>query len=499
MKNLLKIIILSTIACVQASTNELSFNDAWRLVLKNSDELKAKNEDINMALFDEKVARDLYLPNIKLSAFYTHLSNSVDVKLLDGDLNLDTKVLSTIASGIAKGAAGSTYMEAVKSGKTPTQAGAIAKKTAHEIQGSFLKLSNGFKNSSISLTNDNLFNTSVRGIWPLFTGGKRRGANIIAKAKSDEAKALFKMAKQGQFEDLASIYFGVILAKEVAKTKNEVKNALKKHLKNSQLLFKHGQVAKIEVLSAKVRYDKAAVDANSAMKNFEIAKLALKSLLHIKEPFNIKSHFFVNKSLPSLEEFSSKTLSSHPGLDVLKAKQNQAKGLVKVKEGDYYPKVFLFGNYTLNKDDSLLFKSSPHWNVGVGLDYDIISSKGRSSKLDIANLKKLKVLHLTKDTKRKLELLVEKTYKSVKLSLEEYEGLKSSVELGRENIKLRKKLFAQGMGTSLDVIDAELFLQSVKIQRLLASYKYILNLSKLLALSDQMDDFFRYEGVRFER
>jgi len=65
--------------------------------------------------------------------------------------------------------------------------------------------------------------------------------------------------------------------------------------------------------------------------------------------------------------------------------------------------------------------------------------------------------------------------------------------LAEENLKLRKKVFAQGLSPSTDVVDAELFLSSIKVQQLVAEFNYVIALHKLLALSSEMSTFNQYE------
>lgn len=98
--------------------------------------------------------------------------------------------------------------------------------------------------------------------------------------------------------------------------------------------------------------------------------------------------------------------------------------------------------------------------------------------------------------KQDLSVLVEKTYKEANQALEEYQGLQSSLNLANENVRLREKAFSQGLSTSLDVVDAELFLASIKTQRLAASYQYITSLTRLLAISGQMSEFNQYQKYR---
>ncbi len=74
-------------------------------------------------------------------------------------------------------------------------------------------------------------------------------------------------------------------------------------------------------------------------------------------------------------------------------------------------------------------------------------------------------------------------------------NLASSIELAQENLTLRQKAFAQGVSTSTDVVDAELNLASVKTQRAAAKYNYVIALSRLLALSNEMDSFAQYQST----
>ncbi|WP_328590428.1 TolC family protein [Veronia nyctiphanis] len=123
----------------------------------------------------------------------------------------------------------------------------------------------------------------------------------------------------------------------------------------------------------------------------------------------------------------------------------------------------------------------------------LIDNTGRSDRLKAAHSKITQVNHLKSQAERDLSLLVEKNWREAGQALEEYKGLISSVELAKENLRLREKAFAQGLSTSLDVIDAELYVVGAKTQQLSAAYQYVLSLSRLLAVSGQMDDFSTYQ------
>ncbi|MFA0698097.1 TolC family protein, partial [Vibrio sp. 10N.222.49.C9] len=77
----------------------------------------------------------------------------------------------------------------------------------------------------------------------------------------------------------------------------------------------------------------------------------------------------------------------------------------------------------------------------------------------------LQVSHLRAQAKQDLSVLVQKTYLEAEQSLEEVQGLETSIDLAEENLRLRRKMFSQGLSNSLDVVDAELYLASILTQQ----------------------------------
>nr|WP_275440537.1 TolC family protein [Vibrio sp. Of7-15] len=431
---------------IQAETVE--FKQAWDRVLVNSDELAAQKANINRSEHLQDAARDLYLPSIGLSAMYTRL---------DDDVTLS-------ASEFAD--------------STP-------------IGGEMLKGLDHLLTSTI--TDRNIFTTSIRAIWPIFTGGRISAAQDIAEGKKEEAESLLGMKQQAKFEDLAKYYFSVVLAKDVFATYQEVEDGLQKHRDFALRLEEQGQIAKVERLQAEASLDKAKVDRKKAQRDLEIAQVALTKLIKAEGGVLPSTPLFINHSLPEMQAFIDKTLSTYPGLAMLDAKHKQASNLIKAEKGKYYPEVYLYGNYNLHEDDSLASAVAPDWMVGVGVNVPLVDTSGRSGKVKAAHSAVLQVNHLRAQAEQDLTVLVEKTYREANQAIEEYQGLSSSLALASENVRLREKAFRQGLSTSLDVVDAELYLASVKTQRLAASFNYVISLSKLLAISNEMNSFSQYQ------
>lgn len=470
------LILTSCLFSYNAMAKTQSFADAWHYIAKNSDRIAAQKANVASMQAKQDATSDLYLPKVTLRGNYTRFDKPIELDL--GDLNPFGSLNATEKNALKTSLVSILHKEL----------------TADQFR-AFMSLEPKLANTITELNKDEFLSSSITAIWPIFTGGQISAAQIIAKGATHEASAMLKMVKQGQFEYITKIYFGVILAKKVAQTKLEAEHTLAKHFQNAYKLKQQGQIARVELLAAEAAYEKAKVDATSSKRNLEIALSALKSCLHQKKTVIPGENLFINTKVPSLETLTKRTLASYPGLQILKAKTEQVNGLIKVQQGKYMPQVFAYGNYNLYEDDSITTKLTPDWVVGVGVNLTLIDSSGRSGNLEAAYKTKLQVKSLTRQAERDLTVLVEKNYQETNQAIEEYLGLETSLNMAYENLKLREKAFTQGLATSINVVDAELFVQAIKTQRLAAAYKYVVSLSKLLALSNQIDDFFAYQTI----
>ncbi|HIF9370959.1 TPA: TolC family protein [Photobacterium damselae] len=458
---------LFALSPIAGQAESVSFSQAWQTVVSQNEGLAAERTKVDQAKYLQDAAWDLNLPQVSVGANYTRLDDNIEISPSD-------LFSSMPASG--------------------SDAGKVISQLAEQLS----KLTGTDFNSLFTsqITDKDVFTSSIRAIWPIFTGGRINAAQAIAEGKTEEAKYMLAMKKQATYEDLSRFYFGVVLAEQVYKTRQEVEAGLKQHFEHAVKLQQQGQIARVERLQAEAAYDKAKVETQKSKRDLEIVQVALTKLLNASSPISPTTTLFTNEQLPNLDSFLSQTLTTYPGLHLLDAKRKQANGLIDVEKGKYYPEVYLYGNYNIYDGHSLAAELTPDWAVGVGVNIPLIDNTGRSGKLKAAHSAVSQVNHLQAQAKQDLSVLVEKTYKEANQALEEYQGLQSSLNLANENVRLREKAFSQGLSTSLDVVDAELFLASIKTQRLAASYQYITSLTRLLAISGQMSEFNQYQKYR---
>ncbi len=446
----------AALAATDLPVEKISLSRAWRKVEADNSGLAAAKERIVEAKSRQDAAKDLYWPEINLSGSYIYLDDDITISPAD--------ILGSMADSRAL---------APLLGRLP------------------LGRLNGALTSTIAKRQN--VTSSIQAGWPIYTGGRINAAQDIAAARYDEAREMLTTEVQKKFEKLIRFYFGAILRKQVHSTRLDIEKGLKKHRDHAVLLEKQGQIARVERMQSEASYDKAKVERQKAGRDLKIALLALTRMLNNKNMAIPSDTLFINEKLPPLQSFIEKTLATHPGLAILKAKEKQAASLISVEKGKYKPLVALFGTYNLYEEDNLATKLMPDWLVGITIKIPLLTRSGRGGKLEAARSMVRQIKAVQSQAESDLSLLVEKNYHQARQALEEYRGLGSSLELARETVNLRTKAFNQGLSTSLDVVDAQLFLGGVKTQRAVAIFNYDTALAKLLVLSGQLKTFFQYQ------
>jgi len=441
---------------------ELDFSTAWQLVIERSNVLVAEQANIDHAEYTRKANRDLYLPQINLTGSYIYLDDKIQLR--------PSAILESMPAGELVGAQLEALVQNIGLSAGALEHGLTSTIADREI-----------KSSSLSV------------LWPLFTGGRISAAQDISEASLAEAKQQHALKLYEQFETLCSRYFAVVMVQQLLDTRTEVVESLEIHLQHAKLLVDNGQIAEVEQLQAEAAYDKARVEQEKSDNDLLISQAALTSLIQEKMTVSPSSPLFINSLLPPLDVFIQKTLGGYPGLAILDAKEDMATGVISAEEGKYYPEIALLGNYSLYEEDDLASELKPDWFVGMAVSVPLLDRSGRSGKRMAAKSLVAKVKALRQQARQDLSLLVEKTYRQATQAIAEYNGLASSLRLAEKTLELREKAFDQGLATSLDVVDARLYVAAVKNQRSHAAYTYVIRLAGILAISGELNEFVAYQ------
>jgi outer membrane protein TolC len=445
---LVPVLVAAAASRLAAEPPPLSFADAVAAARSRNESLLAARAEERQRQDERKAAKGLYFPTVSFVPLYTHLNEEI---LLDLD----------------------------------------------PIRDVVLKLHPQVPPALVPPFEETLFKQDMLRLpltarWPLFTGGRIRAANRAAEARVQDASAQARMAEEGVTRALVRAYFGLRLALADKAVRTDVLDGLERHVADARRLEEEGLIAKAERLSAEVARAEADRQLRRAAHDVEIARSALANVLAVDgDPGDPVTPLFVLGGLEPVERFREAALASHPALARLAAQQALAGEAVAAEKGSLWPEVFAYGLYETRKAD--LSPIEPEWMAGVGARVELFDGGARLRKVAAARAQQDRVAHLDRKLRRDLGTLVERHYREAEKAREQWQALEAARELADESLRARSRAFEEGLGTSLEVVDARLAQQKVRLERLAAAHAFVNALAELLEASGQGE---RFEEMR---
>jgi outer membrane protein TolC len=345
--------------------------------------------------------------------------------------------------------------------------------------------------SNVVLFNQHTLQATLGASWTLLAEGKIDAANQASAALLEDARQLRRLAEEGLLAELVKRYFSLRLALEARDVRASVQAGVTRHRDHARRMEEEGILSRAERLHAEVALAEAQRQLKGAEQDVLLARAALANLLALSDDQALllapATPLFVVRDLPPLEEFRQGALLKNPNLGRLAAQKNLAAAGLSAAKGSWLPGVKVFGMRELYLAD--LTFVVPHWVVGAAATFPVFDGFSREHQIAAAREQSTRVAELDNQARRDIALLVEKNYREVLKAREQFDALESSLALGEESLRIRRRAFEEGIGTSLEVVDAQLSLSRAHLERLKAAWEADVALALLLEASGQADRF----------
>ena len=419
--------LLISILTVNSFAQQLSMAEAVRLLEKNNGNLNAAKYAVEQRHFEQQKTKGLRLPNLGLEGNYTHINEDITI-----DLN-------PIRNAIAK---------------------------LHQIPDAEGTL--GSWNNVVQ--KQDFGNLNVLAKWPIYAGGKINIAIDASKLQEKSAENKQEITRDELYTSLIDLYYKTQLASKALALRTAIYESVNLHAVNANKLFKNGIVAEVETLNAKVALSNAQREVFAAKKDYSLAKTALENLIGEYEFDTLTTKFITPIVLQSLQEYQTAVLAQYPQLKYLNNQKELTKLATKKEKSAYLPEIALFGKkYVYRNNVSVL---EPDWAVGVGLKFNVFDGFQRRNSIKAAQAQTKEVEYLDVQAKRSVNTFVEQLYNEIEKQREQYESLNNDEALAQKLKFMREKAFENGMGTSVEVIDATVQLSAIQLKKYQALYQY---------------------------
>jgi len=160
----------------------------------------------------------------------------------------------------------------------------------------------------------------------------------------------------------------------------------------------------------------------------------------------------------SLSDSLSFAYKNRPEIAMLNLALNLACLDINLAKAEKYPSVSLVANYSLNKGDQMPSKFRERWNLNLLISYLIFDNGKIKNSINFAKQNKQVILKRIEETKLNIDLEVNQAYLQLQETSSKLELAKASLAEAKENFRLTNVRYAQGLGTNLDCLDAQVLL-----------------------------------------
>jgi outer membrane protein TolC len=258
-----------------------------------------------------------------------------------------------------------------------------------------------------------------------------------------------------------------------------VKNA-QESLRNAQIQEKAGLGTKFDVIRADVQRATAQQDVVKIRSQQKSAQKSIAQLLNISgdveysaaETIAMKEQWSL-----SLEKSISEALNNRPELKQQEIRRKISKFQAKAAEN--IPQYSLFANYNIGKDLQSAAGFGDNYSVGARVSFNLLDGGAASSKVERESVGVDIAETQYAANRDQVRLQVEQSYLSLQSNRENITTAKGAQAQAQESLRLARLRLAAGVGTQLDVINAETELTRAKSNYSRAIVNYNRDLSTL--------------------
>jgi outer membrane protein TolC len=311
---------------------------------------------------------------------------------------------------------------------------------------------------------------------PLYTGGQVENTIEAARYGVNVADLTLENTKQTIKLSATSAYYKILQCRNLIQVDQDAVDTLQAHLNNVNAQYQVGTVAKSDVLRSQVELANAQQSLVSAQNDYDIAVSTLNNIIGLPTDtvINIRDELKYTKYKLTLDECTSYALTHRP--DGISADQavSEAEASMKAAKAGYRPQVQAVAAKTIAGehafgDDHV---GSDTWSIGISGSWDIFDNNVTEAQVQQKKAVLRKAQQTSLQLQETIRLDVRTAYLNLLAAEKNIQTTKVAVDEAQEDYKIAQVRYSAGVGTNLDVMDAEEKLTSTQTTYITALYDY---------------------------
>lgn len=321
----------------------------------------------------------------------------------------------------------------------------------------------------------NSHSNSVTASLPIFTGGELQGQIGQAKANYRSMLSAEEQAYNEMKETATTGYFNMLNATNMKALRQESVDRLQAHLDNVIAQYNVGIVARADVLRSEVELANAQQNYITASNEYDVAEATLNNIIGtpLGTTLLLKDRLQYEPYENDMAYCLAYSEQHRPELKQAEYAIDSAEAALVVARSGHMPKVYAnaSNNWGGNGSD-WPGDDDENWSVGVTASMNVFDSGVTWSKIHAAQENLAKAKESQRQIKDNVELEVRTDYLNLREAEKRITTTQVAVASAEEDYHIAVVRYQAGVGTNIDVMDAQEALTQAKTNYYQALYNY---------------------------
>ena len=233
---------------------------------------------------------------------------------------------------------------------------------------------------------DQLVRPNVSAFMPIYSGGAISALEQGAAVAASIAKHTERAARSVVELELATAYFGLLLAQALQESSGRRLIAQDRFLSDATAMEAEGLIPRSVVLEIRIVRDEAKRLHKRAKREVMIEQRKLGRIVAQDSALTVETPLFVARTYPLTDTtLRALAVAQSAQTDLAEDRFRLAKVGEKLAQSTLRPKVFAFGSYNFNRDNAV--PTEPDWVAGLTASWTILSPVKRRDLIRSARLR----------------------------------------------------------------------------------------------------------------
>lgn len=308
---------------------------------------------------------------------------------------------------------------------------------------------------------------------PLYNGsvkGKIKQARYGLNAQD----LTLEQTKQTIRLQATSDYYNILQCRNLIDVEQESVNTLQEHLDNVNAQYRVGTVAKSDVLASQVQLANAQQALVSAQNNYDIAVSTLNNVIGLPTDtvLDIRDQLKYTKYDLTQDDCTNYALDNRADGAAARYAVKVAEAGVDTAKAGYQPTVNAVASKTIAGDREFRKNQAESWKAGLQASWDVFDNGLTQASVNSANMALAKAKEAAAQTDDQIRLDVRTAYLGLQAAEKNIQTTSVAVTRAEEDYKIAQVRYSAGVGTNLDVMDANEKLTTARTNYYTALYNY---------------------------